>query len=207
MKCVECGLDVDRLYEEPVKGNIMLTNCESCGKIADKYIEYEYTLIFLNLILCKSTVYRHILFNIDFCATLSETIKLFIAICFLDVILARCQDLECFAIAIGNSVGKNLGYIGLVLLSVWMVEGKVESLRVFRAILVASFGKLGSFMIVTWNYTLIHSMTMRFFIYLNHLIAIKEVLQVNYTKSFGVVCLAAIIASVNEYHFLRIVNV
>jgi hypothetical protein len=206
MKCIECGLEVERLYEEPVKGNIMLTNCTNCGKIADKFVEYEYTLIFINMILCKTQVYRHILFNIDFCDTLGGTGKLFLAICFLDVVLARCQDVKCLAIAVGNSLGRNLGYFGLVLLTVWMVQGKVEALKVVRAILLASFGKLGSFMIVTWNYSFVHSITMRFFIYLNHVIAIKECLQLNYVKAFGVIFLASLITGFNEYHFLTVSN-
>jgi hypothetical protein len=110
------------------------------------------------------------------------------------------------AIAVGNSLGRNLGYFGLVLLTVWMVQGKVEALKVVRAILLASFGKLGSFMIVTWNYSFVHSITMRFFIYLNHVIAIKECLQLNYVKAFGVIFLASLITGFNEYHFLTVSN-
>ena len=94
MKCVECGNSMTKLYEEPVKGNITLVNCEKCGKIADKFIEYEYTLIFLNLILCKTQVYRHVLFNIDFCNTVYDIFKLFIVSSFLDSILYPCNDIE-----------------------------------------------------------------------------------------------------------------
>ena len=98
MKCVECGQNINKLFEEPLKGNIALVNCENCGKIADKFIEYEYTLIFLNLILCKTQVYRHILFNIEFCNTAFEVFKLFVLSCLMDCILYSCNGVECWAL-------------------------------------------------------------------------------------------------------------
>ena len=36
-----------------------------CGKVVDKYIEYELVIIFLDAVLHKPQAYRHILFNID----------------------------------------------------------------------------------------------------------------------------------------------
>ena len=34
-----------------------------CGKIADKYIEYELILVVIDMVLHRQQVYRHLLFN------------------------------------------------------------------------------------------------------------------------------------------------
>jgi len=63
---VNCGQPVNSVikYWGPSKsGTIKLTLCHHCGKIADKYVEYELTLIVLDLILHRIGVYRHLLFN------------------------------------------------------------------------------------------------------------------------------------------------
>lgn len=64
--CVNCGTPVNSVIKSwgPAKsGTIKLTICHHCGRIADKYVEYELTLIVLDLILHRIGVYRHLLFN------------------------------------------------------------------------------------------------------------------------------------------------
>uniref|UniRef100_A0A0G4GJX6 Protein ARV n=1 Tax=Chromera velia CCMP2878 TaxID=1169474 RepID=A0A0G4GJX6_9ALVE len=61
--CVECGAPVKHLYKEFSKGSIRLTRCEQCGEFADKYVEYDNLMIFIDLILHREGVYRHLLFN------------------------------------------------------------------------------------------------------------------------------------------------
>ncbi|KAI8391040.1 Arv1-like family-domain-containing protein [Radiomyces spectabilis] len=61
--CVECGASVQHLYTQYSKDNIRLTSCERCHKFADKYIEHDLVIIFIDLLLHKSQVYRHLLFN------------------------------------------------------------------------------------------------------------------------------------------------
>ncbi|CAG0890556.1 unnamed protein product [Darwinula stevensoni] len=41
---------------------------EMCGKTTDKYVEYEGTLVFIDLMLQKKEAYRHVLFNSSFTA-------------------------------------------------------------------------------------------------------------------------------------------
>ncbi|CAB4401370.1 unnamed protein product [Rhizophagus irregularis] len=61
--CVECGAPVTNLYTEYSKGNIRLTPCEKCKKFADKYVEHDFVIIFIDMLLHKPQVYRHLLFN------------------------------------------------------------------------------------------------------------------------------------------------
>ncbi|ORX84679.1 hypothetical protein BCR32DRAFT_266192 [Anaeromyces robustus] len=61
--CVECGKPVPSLYTEYSKQNIQLYVCNYCNNFADQYIEHDYVIIFMDLLLHKKQVYRHILFN------------------------------------------------------------------------------------------------------------------------------------------------
>ncbi|KAL1923921.1 uncharacterized protein VTP21DRAFT_6956 [Calcarisporiella thermophila] len=61
--CVECGTAVTNLYTEYSKGNIRLTQCSNCNKFADKYVEHDFVIVFIDMLLHKPQVYRHLLFN------------------------------------------------------------------------------------------------------------------------------------------------
>ncbi|KAJ3217753.1 sterol homeostasis protein [Dinochytrium kinnereticum] len=62
-QCVGCGATVAALYTEYSKGNIRLTQCAACGNFADKYIENDVVIVFIDMILQKRPVYRHLLRN------------------------------------------------------------------------------------------------------------------------------------------------
>ncbi|KAJ9071823.1 sterol homeostasis protein [Entomophthora muscae] len=61
--CVECGHSISKLVNEYGQGNIVLKKCSICDRFADKYLEHEGIVIFIDLLLHKPQVYRHILFN------------------------------------------------------------------------------------------------------------------------------------------------
>ncbi|KAI9305093.1 Arv1-like family-domain-containing protein [Cunninghamella echinulata] len=61
--CVECGTSVQNLYTEYSKDNIRLTSCDNCHQFADKYVEHDFIIIFIDMLLLKPQVYRHLLFN------------------------------------------------------------------------------------------------------------------------------------------------
>ncbi|CAM9291140.1 unnamed protein product [Ectocarpus sp. 4 AP-2014] len=61
--CVECGRPVALLFREYNKGNIRLGRCSYCLSVADKYIEWEFVLIAIDLALHRVQAYRHLLFN------------------------------------------------------------------------------------------------------------------------------------------------
>ncbi|KAJ8658243.1 hypothetical protein O0I10_005925 [Lichtheimia ornata] len=61
--CVECGASVRNLYTQYSKDNIRLTSCNQCNEFADKYIEHDFVIIFIDMLLHKPQVYRHLLFN------------------------------------------------------------------------------------------------------------------------------------------------
>ncbi|KAI8050173.1 Arv1-like family-domain-containing protein [Gilbertella persicaria] len=61
--CVECGQSVANLYTQYSIDNIRLTTCERCNQFADKYVEHDFIIIFIDMLLHKPQVYRHLLFN------------------------------------------------------------------------------------------------------------------------------------------------
>lgn len=61
--CIECAHPVTSLYTAYSSNNIRLTACPNCNKFADKYIEHDSVLIFIDLVLIKPQVYRHLAFN------------------------------------------------------------------------------------------------------------------------------------------------
>ncbi|KAI8332975.1 Arv1 protein [Blakeslea trispora] len=61
--CVECGQPVANLYTQYSKDNIRLTTCDRCNQFADKYVEHDFVIIFIDMLLHKPQVYRHLLFN------------------------------------------------------------------------------------------------------------------------------------------------
>ncbi|KAG6748289.1 hypothetical protein POTOM_048206 [Populus tomentosa] len=63
-RCVECGFPIKTLFVQYSPGNIRLMRCENCKAVADEYIECEFMIILIDLILHKTKAYRHILFNV-----------------------------------------------------------------------------------------------------------------------------------------------
>lgn len=62
-RCVNCGHHVKELYKTYSPTIQKLTECEKCGKIADKLIEAESLVIIIDLILLSTQAQRHVLYN------------------------------------------------------------------------------------------------------------------------------------------------
>ncbi|RLV91830.1 DNA topoisomerase 3 [Spathaspora sp. JA1] len=65
MICIECGNpDIKCLYSRYKSEYIRLTVCPECDQIADKYIEYDSVILFLDILLLKKQAYRHLSYNL-----------------------------------------------------------------------------------------------------------------------------------------------
>ncbi|XP_074582249.1 protein ARV 2-like isoform X2 [Curcuma longa] len=64
LRCVNCAREMPSLYVQYSPGNIRLMKCEYCRAVADPYIECEFMIILIDLILHKRKAYRHLLFNV-----------------------------------------------------------------------------------------------------------------------------------------------
>ncbi|CAP71263.1 uncharacterized protein PODANS_6_3600 [Podospora anserina S mat+] len=76
--CIECRHPVKTLWREGGTSNtssttnkpsasgghnIRLTVCKNCGRFCDKYVEHDFVVLFIDLVLIKPQVYRHLLHN------------------------------------------------------------------------------------------------------------------------------------------------
>ncbi|KAI4947809.1 hypothetical protein J4E86_008325 [Alternaria arbusti] len=68
--CISCRTPVRTLYTTYSKADdralgkgVRLTQCPVCKKFADKYVEHDFVVLFIDLVLIKAEVYRHLLFN------------------------------------------------------------------------------------------------------------------------------------------------
>ncbi|KAF2763085.1 hypothetical protein EJ05DRAFT_481929 [Pseudovirgaria hyperparasitica] len=68
--CIECRYPVKNLYTTYSKADdrtlgkgVRLTQCPRCKRFADKYVEHDFVVLFIDLVLIKPQVYRHLLFN------------------------------------------------------------------------------------------------------------------------------------------------
>ncbi|XP_029903674.1 protein ARV1 [Myripristis murdjan] len=62
-RCIECNEEAAELHRDYRNGILKLTICEFCQKPVDRYIEYDPVIILIDVILCKTQAFRHILFN------------------------------------------------------------------------------------------------------------------------------------------------
>lgn len=68
--CIECRNPIAQLYTTYSKADdrslgkgVRLTQCPRCKRFADKYVEHDFVVLFIDLVLIKPQVYRHLLFN------------------------------------------------------------------------------------------------------------------------------------------------
>ncbi|KAF4582923.1 Arv1-like family protein [Ophiocordyceps camponoti-floridani] len=68
--CIECRHYVKTLWtkysgagDQSSGHNIRLTVCRQCGRFCDKYVEHDFIVLFIDLVLIKPQVYRHLLHN------------------------------------------------------------------------------------------------------------------------------------------------
>ncbi|KAI9830668.1 MAG: sterol homeostasis protein [Phylliscum demangeonii] len=68
--CIECRYPVIQLYttykaadDRSLGKGVRLTQCPRCKRFADKYVEHDFVVLFIDLVLIKPQVYRHLLFN------------------------------------------------------------------------------------------------------------------------------------------------
>lgn len=54
--CIECRHPVETLWSWSSGRNIRLTVCKNCGRFCDKYVEHDYIVLFIDLVLIKPQV-------------------------------------------------------------------------------------------------------------------------------------------------------
>jgi hypothetical protein len=63
MVCTACGAACQQTVKDFGQGSFSLMRCSECGDVCDKFVEFELTLVVIELILHRVGAYRHVLFN------------------------------------------------------------------------------------------------------------------------------------------------
>ncbi|OBZ89490.1 Protein arv1 [Choanephora cucurbitarum] len=175
--CVECGQPVANLYTQYSKDNIRLTTCDRCNQFADKYVEHDFVIIFIDMLLHKPQVYRHLLFNRiskqDGVEVMSDPhVFRFAILLVLFEVYIKWFRLEQYYTAYGTQfIQQPLYYQYLYILTLCIIEfiafhccvnmmtrlylGKQENLKhnyVSMALIISSFGKMLLILMVIWDY-------------------------------------------------------
>ncbi|POM66947.1 Transmembrane protein [Phytophthora palmivora] len=150
--CVECGASVPELVRDYGKGNLRLAICGICNSVADKYVEYETILLFLEVLLLKPQVYRHVLCNLPAPVSTRTTLKLFVILVMLDMnVKAYLVDRDAGVTFQSESMyrspdalqtatsGVRIGQFSLHLVCLALVENVVYFVSVFGAIWLDPF--------------------------------------------------------------------
>ncbi|XP_005101724.1 protein ARV1 [Aplysia californica] len=90
-QCIECGANVPSLYTDFKAGIIRISHCKSCGSVADKYIEYDPVIIFLDAMLLQPQPYRHLLINTQFESHWRLALVLWVCDAFAKLVLQRSE--------------------------------------------------------------------------------------------------------------------
>ena len=147
---MECGHPVPALLTDVGRGNLVVTTCSHCALVSDKYVEYEYTILCLNLILCKIGAYRHLIFNSDYGRTRKSLVHLTLLVSLLDASLTHCEDFKAWCCQTLHSL-LLFTFFTLGCQSVMNVLNLKSNLSdTFRALLLSSIAKLGAPMMLVW---------------------------------------------------------
>eukprot|EP00842_Homolaphlyctis_polyrhiza_P003507 jgi/Hompol1/4157/HPOL_003502-RA len=164
--CIECGEVVKSLYTEYGRGNIKLLHCDACGKFADRYLEYDYVIIFIDMLLHKRPVYRHLLFNrlqysqsgwnsgiakLGILLVLFEVYMKWFRLDRLDLAVAP-EDVSLHSQYLYILAVCTLDVARYICAFAWMANLSTSLNRLSMALVLSSFGKVLLIVMVVWNY-------------------------------------------------------
>ncbi|XP_012530237.1 protein ARV1 [Monomorium pharaonis] len=173
--CINCGAECKELFRRYCPSVLKILKCEKCGLLADKYIEYDPVVVFVDLILIEKQAYRHLLYNSNFKSYWKIGITLWLAESFRA--WSFCDEIESTASEV-NLVHKNalqdhcniynflahtalafIAFICTVIVTTelkWFIIGKkpykysVKDLS--RALIIGGCGKLLGFLGIVWRH-------------------------------------------------------
>ena len=202
MICTCCGVAVTDVYKEFSKGNIRLTRCEHCRRDADKYVESELLLIFLDLMLHRVEAYRHVIFNrlpyrdsgID-----GRLLRIYALFMLCDAYMKTVRiggdavTMATAGVALLLSVLESWVLVAGIFFAARQAMGHRPGQLSFKhnylvtAMIVSSFGKLFCAMMVVWDHHVAFSHVITIFTLSSHVAALEAFLNLSFAKTCGVV--------------------
>ncbi|KAJ2476565.1 sterol homeostasis protein, partial [Coemansia sp. RSA 2320] len=230
--CIECGYPVASLYTEYGVGHIRLTQCEYCKSFADKYVEHDVVIVFIDMLLHKPQVYRHLLVNkLEFRQPLIEknVAKLGILLVLFNVYIdwfrleeggrLRGQEellfgkqhsfaIQYVAILMLSAVDAASLLVGILLASVIHQRSLLQVKRwatISTALIISSFGKVLMILLVIWEYNeSYYPWLLDFLLFTSHSTAISVLFDIHLLWASLVVVFSAAIKQLVHFCVLNI---
>ncbi|KAK1311134.1 hypothetical protein QJS10_CPA08g01271 [Acorus calamus] len=211
LRCIHCGSEVKKLYVQYSPGNIRLMKCENCKEVADHYIECEFMIILIDLILHKQKAYRHLLYNVltrDVIDAQGILWKSSLSYLMLDtyryfLLSSSIKDLDssgyslfslwiCGKILLNVMFG-NFVFSSILLLATWISSLYSEIARyedILLAIIVSSYFKIFLVAMMVWDFPSSVHLIIDLFILSSNIVALKVLTKLSITQCIGL-CLSA----------------
>lgn len=195
--CIECSSECDRLYIEPNKGDIRLTICSKCHNFVDKYLESDFVILLLDLMLLEKQAFRHLLYNIDRDRYIQSG---FLKIYLFSVILTCYLR---FSFLIDEKTNKKLLFTeneykyyeiiieyfleNIIFVIILIIQLKIMNIsysinNLIEGILLSSFVTIGYLLCIIWNYELYYIIFFKILHLLSLITSLNVTLNINYFK-------------------------
>ncbi|KAJ2494944.1 sterol homeostasis protein [Coemansia sp. RSA 2052] len=230
--CIECGFPVASLYTEYGVGHIRLTQCEHCKSFADKYVEHDVVMVFIDMLLHKPQVYRHLLVNkLEFRQPFIErnVAKLGVLLVLFNVYIdwfrleeggrLRGQEellfgkqhsfaIQYLAILMLSAIDAIALLVGILLASVIHQRSFMQVKRwatISTALIISSFGKVLMILLVIWEYNESYNpWLLDFLLFTSHSTAISVLFDIHVLWASLVVVFSAAIKQLVHFFALNI---
>ncbi|KAJ1702736.1 hypothetical protein LUZ63_002515 [Rhynchospora breviuscula] len=208
-RCVGCGSPVQRLYVQYSPGNIRLMKCDKCKAVADPYIECEFMIILIDLILHKVEAYRHLLFNMLYLdsdaykGVLQSSVLAYIfldayKISFLNTATLDFNSLLsaiwCCTKILTGALVENFLFMLFILVGLEFVLKLSYNIKRYRevmsAIIISSYLKLFLLSTMVWEFPLSVIHIVNVFVLSSNIVALRVVTQSKISWCVGICCLA-----------------
>ncbi|KAM0924828.1 hypothetical protein ACQ4PT_004737 [Festuca glaucescens] len=211
-RCVGCGRRVKTLFVQYSPGNIRLMKCDNCKAIADPYIECEFMIILIDLILHKTRAYRHLLFNKLHIGSsldkgiLYQSILVHIVLDAFRISVSEGNKADknssrsmlttifiCSEV-LGNSLLGNVVFMAILLLGVrYILKLSFDIMRyreVLLAVIISSYFKLFLLTMMVWEFPSSAIFIVEIFVLSSNVVALRVMTQFPKAHCVGV-CFAA----------------
>ncbi|XP_072989270.1 protein ARV 2-like isoform X3 [Typha latifolia] len=204
LRCVNCGWRVKTLFVQYSPGNIRLMKCDNCKAVADSYVECEFMIILIDLILHKTKAYRHLLFNmlnVDASDNKVQTTAVLRMVSFLkssrddgDSSRSPFSSIwTCLKVLLDVLLGNLMFVVVVILGSKFLLSLSFDITRykeVFLAILISSYFKLFLISMMVWEFPLSVIFIIDIFVFSSNVVALRVITQLSVSRCIAVCFMA-----------------